>query len=79
MKFAYAVKCTDYWEMKKPHAVYLTMMAIGPWAEIKDTAKYAKPFSFEWGLVPKASPILLVLIIIALVCIIPMVTRTLEK
>ena len=43
---------TDYWEMKKPHAVYLTMMAIGPWAEIKDTAKYAKPFSFEWGFVP---------------------------
>jgi hypothetical protein len=43
---------TDHWEMKKPHAVYLTMMAIGPWTEIKDTAKYAKPFSFEWGLVP---------------------------
>lgn len=43
---------TDYWKMKKPHAVYLTMMAIGPWAEIKDTAKYVKPFSFEWGLVP---------------------------
>lgn len=43
---------TDYWEMKKPHAVYLTMMAVGPWTEIKDTAKYAKPFSYEWGFIP---------------------------
>lgn len=27
---------TDVWEMKQPHAVYLTMLAIGDWKMIKD-------------------------------------------
>jgi aminopeptidase N len=41
-----AGKRTDHWKQMKPHAPYLTMIAIGRWAEVKDFWRDSIPVNY---------------------------------